>query len=57
MFSTPRIGDGDFDNGVPVDGTSTVVRQEPGVIYSYRVTATNAGGEFSERNALGGMGA
>ena len=40
-----RIGDGDFDNGVPVDGTSTVVRQEPGVIYSYRVTATNAGGE------------
>ena len=40
-----RIGDGDFDNGVPVDGTSTVVRQEPCVIYSYRVTATNAGGE------------
>ena len=34
-----------FDNGVPVDGTSTVVRQEPCVIYSYRVTATNAGGE------------
>ena len=30
---------------MPVDGTSTVVRQEPGVIYSYRVTATNAGGE------------
>ena len=40
-----RIGDGDFDNGVPVGGTSTVVRQEPEVIYSYRITATNAGGE------------
>ena len=45
MFSTPVSATGDFDNGVPVDGTSTVVRQEPGVIYSYRVTATNAGGE------------
>ena len=40
-----RIGEGDFDNGVPVSGTSTVVRQQPEVIYSYRITATNAGGE------------
>jgi len=40
-----RIGDGDFDNGVPVEGTSAVVRQQPDVIYSYRITAANAGGE------------
>ena len=30
---------------MPVSGTSTVVRQQPEVIYSYRITATNAGGE------------
>jgi len=40
-----RVGDGDFDNGVVVEGTSTVCDVEPGRVYSYRVTALNRGGE------------
>ena len=40
-----RIGDGDFDNGVVVEGTSAVCDAVPGRIYSYRVTALNRGGE------------
>ncbi|HCN14293.1 MAG TPA: xanthan lyase, partial [Alistipes sp.] len=40
-----RIGDGGFDNGRRVDVPQLEVDQEPGRIYSYRVTAVNAGGE------------
>lgn len=40
-----RRGDGGFDNGRVVTSNSLIVSQEPDVIYSYRVTAINAGGE------------
>ncbi len=40
-----RIGRGGFDNGVYVKGTSYNVKTEPGLIYSFRVTAVNKGGE------------
>lgn len=40
-----RIGDGGFDNGRFVDRPYFENEQEPGVIYSYRVTAVNEGGE------------
>lgn len=40
-----RKGDGGFDNGRVVTDTELVVRQDDDVIYSYRVTAINAGGE------------
>lgn len=40
-----RRGNGDFDNGIALSDTTFVRRIEPGEIYSFRVTATNAGGE------------
>ncbi|MDE5815300.1 MAG: fibronectin type III domain-containing protein, partial [Alistipes sp.] len=40
-----RKGDGGFDNGRSVSATTCTFEQEPGVIYSYRVTAVNDGGE------------
>ena len=40
-----RIGFGGFDNGEVVRGTSTTRRLEPGLVYSFRVTAVNRGGE------------
>ncbi|MDX1487792.1 MAG: fibronectin type III domain-containing protein, partial [Acidiferrobacterales bacterium] len=41
-----RRGDGGFDNGVLVDKPHiTIGGLEPDVIYSYKVTAVNAGGE------------
>ncbi len=40
-----RVDDGGFDNGRYVDRPQFAVEQEPGHIYSYRVTAVNAGGE------------
>ncbi|MBP3424107.1 MAG: xanthan lyase [Alistipes sp.] len=40
-----RKGDGGFDGGQVVTDTELVVRQQEDVIYSYRVTAINAGGE------------
>lgn len=40
-----RKGDGGFDNGRRVDEPSLTLAQEPGVPYSYRVTAVNEGGE------------
>ena len=40
-----REGDGGFDNGRVVADNSLIVNQKPDVIYSYRVTAINAGGE------------
>jgi len=40
-----RIGDGGFDNGIVVNSNSYRAIQEPGLIYSYKVTALNDGGE------------
>lgn len=40
-----RVDDGGFDDGRVVTATSVRLRQKPGRIYSYRVTAVNAGGE------------
>ncbi len=40
-----RKGNGGFDNGRRVDVPTCTLEQEPGEIYSYRVTAVNAGGE------------
>ncbi len=47
-----RIGDGGFDNGRRVDVPQLEVDQEPGRIYSYRVTAVNAGGESFQSETL-----
>ena len=40
-----RVDDGGFDNGRYVDKPRLTVRQEPGRMYAYRVTAVNEGGE------------
>lgn len=40
-----RIDDGAFDNGTRVEANRLTVEQQPGRIYSYRVTAVNDGGE------------
>lgn len=40
-----RIGDGSFDNGVVVNSNVYRTVQSPGLIYSYKVTALNDGGE------------
>ena len=40
-----REGNGGFDNGRVVTSTSLITKQKEGVIYSYRVTAINGGGE------------
>lgn len=40
-----RTGDGDFDNGVFVAGTSAKRKLAPGIVYSFKVTAVNSGGE------------
>ena len=34
----------DFDNGTPLRGTSCTVKLVPGVLYSFRIAATNEGG-------------
>lgn len=40
-----RVGDGEFDNGVVVGSNTYRAAQSPGLIYSYKVTALNDGGE------------
>lgn len=40
-----RIGRGGFDNGVRVNSPSYTVKIEPGIVYSFKVTAANRGGE------------
>lgn len=47
-----RVGDGGFDTGRRINGTTTTVRQEAGKIYSYRITAVNAGGESFDSETL-----
>ncbi|MBO4827482.1 MAG: xanthan lyase [Prevotella sp.] len=39
------IGSGGFDNGRPLKGTSFTQKMEPGVVYNFKVTAVNKGGE------------
>lgn len=40
-----RIGYGGFDNGVFVRGTEYIAKVEPGLVYSFKITAANKGGE------------
>ena len=40
-----RIGYGGFDNGTLVSKASHTVKIEPGLVYSFKVTAVNRGGE------------
>lgn len=40
-----RMGNGDFDNGEFVRKNSFVKKLQPGVVYSFRVSAVNRGGE------------
>lgn len=40
-----RIGYGGFDNGTLVSKSSYTVKIEPGLVYSFKVTAANRGGE------------
>lgn len=41
-----RIADGGFDNGTVVDTSGSIILTiKPGIIYSYKVTAVNTGGE------------
>lgn len=40
-----RIGYGGFDNGVRVNKPSYTLKIEPGLVYSFKVTAVNHGGE------------
>lgn len=40
-----RIGRGGFDNGVRVSSPSHTVKIEPGIVYPFKVTAVNRGGE------------
>ena len=40
-----RLGYGGFDNGTPVRGNSYTFEAEPGLVYSFKVTAVNRGGE------------
>ena len=47
-----RVDGGGFDTGRRIDGTSTTVKQEADHIYSYRITAVNAGGESFDSETL-----
>ena len=40
-----RVGDGGFDNGYQVKGTSLTLKLEEGHLYSFKITACNQGGE------------
>ena len=40
-----RLGHGGFDNGTLVRGTEYTFEAEPGLVYSFKVTAVNKGGE------------
>lgn len=39
------VGNGGFDNGVKVNGTSQMIELQPGMVYNFRVAAANRGGE------------
>jgi hypothetical protein len=40
-----RVGNGGYDNGVVIRGTETTVNIQPDILYSFKVSALNAGGE------------
>lgn len=40
-----RVGDGGFDQGYQINGTSVNINMEEGHLYSFKVTACNSGGE------------
>lgn len=46
---------GGWDNGQLVEDSWVTLRQEPGVIYSYRVAAVNAGGESAPSESLAAL--
>lgn len=48
----PGAGAGGFDNGVFVEGNHFALHMEPGKIYSFKVTAVNAGGESFDSEIL-----
>ena len=39
------IGSGGFNNGTVVDGTSAKIKLQPGIVYSFKISAVNRGGE------------
>lgn len=45
-------GTSDFDNGVNVNTNSYEITLEPNVVYNFRITACNRGGEFSNRSII-----
>lgn len=47
-----RIGSGSFDNGTLVNGTTYSVQIEPDIVYSFKVTAANKGGESMDSEIL-----
>lgn len=47
-----RVNGKGFDCGRRIDTTSTLVKQEPDKVYSYRITAVNAGGESFDSETL-----
>ena len=47
-----RIDGGGFDTGRRIEGTCTMVEQEHGHTYSYRITAVNSGGESFDSETL-----
>ena len=47
--------DGDFDNGTHLKGTSCVINLKPNVLYSFRVTATNDGGQSFPTEVLSAL--
>lgn len=46
------VGSGGFDNGTNVRGTSYTMELEPGVMYRFKVTAVNRGGESFPTSTL-----
>ena len=47
-----RIGSGSFDNGTLVNGTTYSVQIESDIVYSFKVTAVNKGGESMDSEIL-----
>lgn len=47
-----RIDDGGFDTGRRIDATTTSVAVDAGKLYSFRITAVNAGGESFDSETL-----
>ena len=47
-----RIGNGGFDNGIPVEGCSARIPIEPGKVYSFKVAAVNSGGRSFDSEIL-----